>query len=241
MKQFLIAFLFILSFVTAHAQSLENCSNCSQKAVTTEQIKDKSLDEIRVLTNEIYARKGYVFKEARFQEYFESKSWYKAVKTNADVQLNGIEKQNVEFFQKRRKQLEDQRKQVLELLKTFKKSVLLNDSHSLTNQFGYTSENPSDIDYLKKVLNEIDVNAIDWYKNKGLHKVLVDNGFAIIEYSVRIETNKIDFVYNFMTHSEIIEDFGVYTDYHSENEGMFNWQFEFVNGKLHFIQLVVAG
>ncbi len=37
-----------------------------------------------------------------------------------------------------------------------------------------------------------------------------------------------------MSHSEIIKDFDVFSDYASESEFSYNWHFEFKGGKLKF-------
>ena len=48
------------------------------KYLTDNDLKNLSLDELAYARNEIYARYGYVFKEEKFKNYFESKNWYKA-------------------------------------------------------------------------------------------------------------------------------------------------------------------
>ena len=74
-----------------------------------------------------------------------------------------------------------------------------------------------------------------------MFKTIEDNGFVQIEYMVYIENDEVTISYNYMTHSKIIEDFGEYTDYHSENEFSYNWQFKFTRNKLNYIRLAVAG
>lgn len=66
-----------------------------------------------------------------------------------------------------------------------------------------------------------------FYKNKGIYKITEDNGLVQIVYMIYIENDEINISYNYMSHSEIIEGFNEYTDYHSENEFSFNWQFKF--------------
>ncbi|AWK03367.1 hypothetical protein HYN56_03660 [Flavobacterium crocinum] len=58
---------------------------------------------------------------------------------------------------------------------------------------------------------------------------------------IYIENDEISISYNYMTHSKIIEDFDEYTDYHSESEFSYIWQFKFISNKLHFIRLAIAG
>ena len=52
-------------------------------------------EDLRVLRNEIYARHGRIFKDAKLQKYFESQSWYKANPDFKDDQLNEIESSNL--------------------------------------------------------------------------------------------------------------------------------------------------
>lgn len=70
---------------------------------------------------------------------------------------------------------------------------------------------------------------------------MTDNGFVKIVYEISIENENVNLHYNYMDHSKIIKDFDEFTDYHSENEYSYNWQFEFKNSKLEFIKLVIAG
>ncbi len=53
---------------------------------------------IRIMRNEIYARKGYVFSSADLKAYFSKQPWYKPLNNNAAVQLNDIETLNVEIL-----------------------------------------------------------------------------------------------------------------------------------------------
>jgi YARHG domain len=244
MKKFLTLFLILMLFVPKGiAQNGFDCTTCSTKLITKEQIKDLSIDEIRLLTNEIYARNGFVFENNRFQEYFSEKSWYKRIENNKSIQLNEIEKKNIAFFQERTKLLKSERTNSLNQLKELQKLVLSNNLVNLKNQFGYKPEvQYNDLKSFKIVFSKINLDDINWYKNTGIHKVHVDNGFVVIEYSIKIEGDMVNLIYNFTTHSEIIKDFDVFTDYHSENiETMYNWQFELTNNKLKFIRLAIAG
>lgn len=52
-------------------------------------------DVLRVMRNEIYARKGHRFSDKSLQTYFESCKWYKPIGDNSKVKLNEIENLNV--------------------------------------------------------------------------------------------------------------------------------------------------
>jgi hypothetical protein len=244
MKRTYITILVILVTVyKLNAQSLDNCSNCSKQLVSNEQVIDKSIDELQLLINEIYARNGYNFNDIRFVEYFSNQNWYKPAKSNEEIRLNSIENQNVKIFKERIKLLDAQRKEFINQIKIFKKNVLSNDSFNLEKQFEFKEKTNYDKQHnkdLKTVLNKINLEDIHWYKNKGLFKVIVDNGFVIIDYSIRIDGKNIELQLNQKSHSEIIEGFDGYTDYRSETEYMLLWQFEFSNGQLKLVNITGA-
>ncbi|MBV6878903.1 YARHG domain-containing protein [Epilithonimonas ginsengisoli] len=240
----LACFLFIFFVQFFSSQTLKNCSNCATQIIKQEQIKDLSLDEIRLLTNEIYARNGYEFENPRFQQHFESKSWYSSKKDNKKVNFNDIEKKNITLLQNQSKQLKTERDLITAQLKSLKYLVLENKTNELKSKFNltydtqYGEDNPK---LLKEVLSKIDLDDINYYKNQGLNSVTVDNGFVKILYEVSLDGKSINLYYNYMAHSKIIEDFDEFTDYHSETEFMYNWQFELKGNKLEFIRLAIAG
>ncbi len=53
---------------------------------------------IRLMRNEIYARRGYVFNSADLKAYFGKQPWYKPLNNNASVKLNAIEELNIELL-----------------------------------------------------------------------------------------------------------------------------------------------
>ena len=237
----LYTFLFLTILTQTFGQALNDCSTCSTQIIKEEQIKNLSIDEIRLLTNDLFARNGYVFTSSKFQNYFTDKNWYKPIKNNSAIKFNDTEKQNIQLFQTKTKTLEVQRKAIIAQLKMFKSYVLQNNNVNLQKAFNYKSEDKYDKDYLLSVMKKIDLDDINWFKNVGIHKILIDNGFVIIEYSISIENEKISILYNFMKHSEIIKELDIYTDYQSEGEHLYNWQFEYTNNKMNFVRLAVAG
>lgn len=240
----LACFLFVFFVQFFSSQTLKDCSNCATQIIKQEQIKDLSLDEIRLLTNEIYARNGYEFDNPRFQQHFESKSWYSSKKDNKKVNFNDIEKKNITLLQNQSKQLKTERDLITAQLKSLKNLVLENKTNELKSKFNltydtqYGEDNPK---LLKEVLSKIDLDDINYYKNQGLNSVTVDNGFVKILYEVSLDGKIINLYYNYMAHSKIIEDFDEFTDYHSETEFMYNWQFELKGNQLEFIRLAIAG
>lgn len=67
----------------------------STNVVTDETLGALFAEDLRVLRNEIYARHGRMFKDAKLQKYFETQSWYKSNPDFKDEQLNEIEVQNL--------------------------------------------------------------------------------------------------------------------------------------------------
>ena len=234
-------FLLLTILTQTFGQTLNDCSTCSTQIITEEQIKNLSIDEIRLLTNDLFARNGYVFTNSKFQNYFTDKNWYKPIKNNSFIKFNDTEKKNIQLFKTKTKILEIQRKAIIAQLKLFKSYVLQNNNSNLQKAFNYKPEDKYDTDYLLSVMKKIDLDDINWFKNVGIHKILIDNGFVIIEYSITIENEKISILYNFMNNSEIIKELDIYTDYQSEGEHMYNWQFEYKNNKINFVRLAVAG
>jgi hypothetical protein len=243
MKRILILFL-LFNLIKSNAQTLKDCSTCAIQIIKNEQIKNLCIDEIRLLSNEIFARNGYEFENSRFQNYFESLSWYKSKGNNKNIVFKDVEKQNIKILQEQTKLLKAEQDELMKQLKEFKNLVLANKIDELKLKFGfvyeeqYGSENAV---LLKKVFGKIDLADINYYKNKGLNNVMTDNGFVKILYELTIEKKEINIYYNYMAHSKIIKNFDEYTDYHSENEFMYNWQFQFKDNKLKFIRLAIAG
>ncbi|OHW62287.1 hypothetical protein EUAN_13570 [Andreesenia angusta] len=57
-----------------------------------------SKTDIELLRNEIYARNGYVFKEAKFGNYFSSMSWYYPNYNFSESMFNSVEKANIDLI-----------------------------------------------------------------------------------------------------------------------------------------------
>ncbi|CAN5311803.1 hypothetical protein BH20ACI2_BH20ACI2_07240 [soil metagenome] len=71
-----------------------------REKLSTELVTDETLgylfaEDLRVLRNEIYARRGRIFKDVNLQKYFESQAWYKPDPEFKDEMLNEIESKNL--------------------------------------------------------------------------------------------------------------------------------------------------
>ena len=66
--------------------------------MTKADLAGKSMEEIALIRNEIYARHGYIFTTSPYKEYFGEKSWYKPSKNFDESDFNAYEKANVELI-----------------------------------------------------------------------------------------------------------------------------------------------
>lgn len=136
-------FFILLTFygLKLTGQTLEDCSTCSTQIIKSEQIKNSSIDDVRFLTNDLYARKGYKFKSADIDNYYSDKVWYKPVTDNNKIVYNAIEKQNIKLFQDKTLAIENERKNLITELKNFKASLLSNDLSTLSSKYNYSVSN----------------------------------------------------------------------------------------------------
>jgi hypothetical protein len=70
-----------------------------REKITTEALPEEFfygmyLEDLRILRNEIFAKRGRVFKDAKLQKYFEAQSWYKADPTFTDENAKNILSEN---------------------------------------------------------------------------------------------------------------------------------------------------
>lgn len=78
----------------------------STSYLTEAQVAALTKEQLRIARNEIYARHGYIFKDAGLKAYFESKSWYVGTtdQTISDESLNAFEIANRDLIVKYEKQ-----------------------------------------------------------------------------------------------------------------------------------------
>lgn len=73
----------------------------SQRYVTYDDIRYLDGGQIRVLKNSIYARHGYIFKDANLRAYFNSCWWYNGYRSSVPASnFNTYEKANISFLKK---------------------------------------------------------------------------------------------------------------------------------------------
>lgn len=66
--------------------------------VTEEMLKGLSLHELRLLRNEVYARRGRQFRTEWISQYFYSQPWYEPTEEFKEVELSEIERRNVDLI-----------------------------------------------------------------------------------------------------------------------------------------------
>src|SRR5215210_2964947 len=67
-----------------------------KRLVTEEMLKGLSLHELRLLRNEVYARRGRQFRTEWLSQYFWSQPWYEAREDNKEPELSQTEQKNIE-------------------------------------------------------------------------------------------------------------------------------------------------
>lgn len=103
-----------------------------QKRMLEEDVEDKSLEQLRIMRNEIFARHGYIFKSEDLQEYFSQKEWYEGKHENVNDLLTSIDSANIQLLLRKEKEIRSLLPQILkkdgELINTL--NGILNDSVS---------------------------------------------------------------------------------------------------------------
>ncbi|WP_299261206.1 YARHG domain-containing protein [uncultured Aquimarina sp.] len=70
----------------------------SHRVFTPGELNQRTEEELAVIKNEIFASHGYMFTKEKWQDFFESKSWYMPSDDDAISKLTEIEKKNVELI-----------------------------------------------------------------------------------------------------------------------------------------------
>ena len=215
---------------------LKDCATCSTQVIKEQQISKLSIDELRFLTNDLYARKGYKFKDYEISNYFNEKPWYKPVSDNSKVKLNAVEEQNVKLFQERTAILKADREKLIEALRSLKAEV--QREHSPIPKDNYN-------EYFSKTIAKIDIDDIHWIKNQGYYSAEIDDFKQTNRYFIWIEGDKVTVQCDENGHSKKVSKDkikGVYdTEVFEVMESATYWRFKWKNQKLVFIESVIAG
>jgi hypothetical protein len=90
-------YLCIILFATlsVKAQNRLDCSKCSSKLIDETELENEDINSLKLLKNEIYARKGYVFSNPEYASFFKKFSWYKPVNDNKSIVYSDTEIRNI--------------------------------------------------------------------------------------------------------------------------------------------------
>jgi hypothetical protein len=70
----------------------------STRLLNSSDVAGKSSWELKIMKNEIYARRGYIFKTPELKSYFESQPWYKPLYDDVTDLISNIERENAAFI-----------------------------------------------------------------------------------------------------------------------------------------------
>ncbi len=81
------------------AVSLGDMDKFQDAPLTEELLKGLSLNDLRLIRNEFWARRGRKFVTPGFRQYYEWRDWYKPLKDQSKVKLGAVEEQNVKLIE----------------------------------------------------------------------------------------------------------------------------------------------
>ncbi|MGH2398061.1 MAG: YARHG domain-containing protein, partial [bacterium] len=87
-----------VAWVGAIADPTRLCPQCTTRALTEADLRDKPARTLTLMRNEIYAVHGRIFQRKDLQEYFQRQTWYRPNPTFQEGWLSGIERRNGEFI-----------------------------------------------------------------------------------------------------------------------------------------------
>jgi hypothetical protein len=101
-KVFIIFFIAFFSLIQISARCSTVCKypEGSNRYLTSEDLAGKSLWELKVMRNEIFARYGYKFKSEEMRKYFDKQKWYEPKYDDVTSKLTDIENANIKLIKK---------------------------------------------------------------------------------------------------------------------------------------------
>ncbi len=240
----ILSLLLFFCWLNSTAQILNDCSQCSNQIIKEAQIKDLSYDEIRFLTNDLFARKGYQFQNSNIQIYYDEKEWYQSISDNTKIKFTSIEQQNIDLFQKKTTALKLKRENILLQLTNFKEALLQKKFDILKAKYNFKHDASqetaaSDLKYLVSVFETVKIDEIGWQKHIGLNTITQDNITETITCQIKIDGDMVYLMYDYDTGSTKfpndlypLENFSEYT---------YHWEFEFKNNQLLLVRMIMAG
>ncbi|KAF2516606.1 YARHG domain-containing protein [Flavobacterium foetidum] len=147
-------YCYVMLFVafSIYAQNRLDCSKCSSEIIDEAKLNNEDIASLKLLKNEIYARKGYVFSNAEYATIFKKYSWYKPVNDNKSIVFSDIEVKNIAILGQRISEISE---------------YLNNENNS---KYKTLSEEKVNQIFTKEKRKELGVNFVIWkvyeYKDK---------------------------------------------------------------------------
>jgi hypothetical protein len=126
--------------------------------VAASMLEGLSLHELRLLRNEVYARRGRQFRTDWIAQYFYSQPWYEPREDNAEPELSGVEKKNIETIVAFEKKIKDELS-TRPLPKGLLEGLFLEDARKLRQEIYARHGKVFKDRWLQKYFQ-----SFDWYK-----------------------------------------------------------------------------
>ncbi|RPI15472.1 MAG: YARHG domain-containing protein [Ignavibacteriae bacterium] len=72
----------------------------TDRLLASDDVRNLSKWELKIMRNEIFARHGYIFKTDDMRDYFNRQSWYSGTYDNVESMLSSTEKSNIELIKR---------------------------------------------------------------------------------------------------------------------------------------------
>jgi hypothetical protein len=97
---FVVFLVVIICSIQINAQISSGCKypEASNRNLTSEDLAGKTLWELKIMRNEIFARHGYKFKSQDMKEYFSKQKWYKPEYDDVTSKLTEVENANIKMI-----------------------------------------------------------------------------------------------------------------------------------------------
>jgi len=89
------------------ALSVGDMDKFQNVALTEELLKNLSMNDLRMIRSEFWARRGRKFTTPGFRQAFEWRDWYQPAKDQSKVKLNAVEEQNVKLIEREEAKLRE--------------------------------------------------------------------------------------------------------------------------------------
>ena len=160
MRKFTPIIIFSLLFSCGTEKTEQRVNEPITLSVTD--LQDKSLDELRMVRNEIFARRGYKFKSIELQKHFSTFEWYKQQYEKVDSLLSELDSKNVQLVL----EVEKKKKAKLE-----RRIIRISSSDLAKYQNAYDSAEKWDKQFISKMFK-----TINQFKNRVADTTLLTIG-----------------------------------------------------------------